>query len=218
MAFQVSDIKISGTIDDLSFYNSVFGWLVRRKGGPTRKQFKNAPNFARSRENSNEFTRCPQAASAIRKLIIKHTNIKHKTLYHRLIKLMRLLANADETSPRGYRDPLKGMQSTQGISLLKNFEISPGLSLYSVLVSAGLIQLKHTVTEPTEIKSYSSNKKLRRKRKFYFVSRNRIALSYTVPELPARRLVRVEGTLKSKLKPKTNTEMVSGYVQRRRCE
>ena len=135
MAFQVGDIKISGTIDDLSFYKSVFGWLVRRKGGPTRKQFKKSPAFARSRENSNEFTRCSQAASSMRKLIIKHTGIKHKTLYHRLIKLMRLLANTDKTSVRGQRDPLKGMHTMEGKLLLKDFEVTSGLSLCNLLIS-----------------------------------------------------------------------------------
>jgi hypothetical protein len=159
MAFQVGEVKISGTIDDLSFYKSVFGWLVRRKGGPTRKQFKSSPAFERSRENSSEFTRCSQAASAMRKLIIKHTSIKHKTIYHRLIKLMRLLANADQTSPRGRRDPLKDMHTKQGQLLLKDFEITPELTLYKLLVSVGLLKAASVSTEH------------RRKKTFHFHSR-----------------------------------------------
>ncbi len=140
MAFQMGDIKISGTIDELSFYKSVFGWLVRRKGGPTRKHFKTSPSFARSRDNSSEFTLCSQAASAIRKLIIKHTGLKDKTLYHRLIKLMRLLANADQTSVRGQRDPLKGIHTAEGKLLLKNFEITTGFTLFCLLITLGYIK------------------------------------------------------------------------------
>jgi hypothetical protein len=53
MAFQAGEIKITGTIDDLSFYHhKEYGYLVRMKGGPSRKQFKTSPKFARSRESS----------------------------------------------------------------------------------------------------------------------------------------------------------------------
>lgn len=155
MAFQLGEIKISGTIDDHSFYNSVFGWLVRRKGGPTRKQFKNSSAFARARENSNEFTLCSKVASAIRKLIISHTNpepeiLKPETPYHRLVKLMRLLANADQTSARGQRDPLKGINTTQGKLLLKDFQITTGISLYDLLISVGYIKKTERENSPFE--------------------------------------------------------------------
>jgi hypothetical protein len=73
---------------------------------------------------------------------------------------MRLLANTDQTSLRGKRDPLNGLHSTQGKLLLQNFEISHGIDLYSVLVSARVFKIN------------SSTKKLRRKNKPHFVSRN----------------------------------------------
>ena len=148
MAFQAGDIKISGTFDDLSFYHSVFGWLVRRKGGPGRKQFKTSPAFARSRENSAEFTACARAASSIRRLVMIRTVQKDKTLYHRLIKLMRLLANDDTQALRGLRDPLNGMQAMQGQARLKEFKISGDLCLYDILLGAGLFkECRDKVTE-----------------------------------------------------------------------
>jgi len=148
MAFQAGDIKISGTFDDLSFYHSVFGWLVRRKGGPGRRQFKTSPAFARSRENSAEFTACARTASSIRRLLMIRTAQKDKTLYHRLIKLMRLLANDDQSSLRGKRDPLKGMQTMQGQARLKEFKISGDLCLYDILLGAGLLkECQDRVTE-----------------------------------------------------------------------
>lgn len=149
MAFQVGDIKISGTVDGLSFYHSVFGWLVRRKGGPRRRQFKTSPAFARSRENSEEFTACARAASAIRRLVIIHTGEKDKTLYHRLMKLMRLLANEDTQVLRGKRDPLRGILTANGHARVKEFKINGDLCLYDILQQAGFFkEPEDKVTEP----------------------------------------------------------------------
>ncbi|PBQ34043.1 hypothetical protein CNR22_20420 [Sphingobacteriaceae bacterium] len=143
MAFQVGDIKLSGTVYGISFYHSVFGWLARAKGGPGRKQFKTSPAFVRSRENSEEFTACARAAAALRRLVIRHTGYKDKTLYHRLMKLMRLLADNDKVSLRGKRDPMKGMQTSEALSLLKEFKISENLCLYDLLLIKGLVKKTH---------------------------------------------------------------------------
>jgi len=165
MAFQAGIIKISGTLDDLSFYHSVFGWLIRTKGGPTRKQFKTSPSFARSRENSDEFVTCARAAASIRQLVLNYTGNKDKTLYHRLMKLMRLLANDDNVSRRGARDPLKGMLTTQGRHRLRHFEITGGLSLHTVLVTTNFFTLpeerqKKQCQHPPESATIKKKKKL----------------------------------------------------------
>ena len=121
----------------------MFGWLVRRKGGPSRKQFKTSPAFIRSRENSEEFTTCARAAASVRRLVITHTAHKDKTLYHRLMKLMRLLANNDQRSLRGKRDPMKGMLTVQAQARLKEFKISENLCLYDILLIAGFFKGSH---------------------------------------------------------------------------
>ena len=172
MAFQIGDVKLSGTFDELSFYHSVFGWLVRTKGGPSRKQFKTAPAFARSRENSEEFTACARAAASIRRLVIIHTGYKDKTLYHRLIKLMRLLANEDQSSLRGKRDPLKGMQTMQGQARLKEFEITDTHCLYDILLTADIIKESHNkVEEPntTLIRSAAIKRRRTKKLRVFYV-------------------------------------------------
>jgi hypothetical protein len=183
MAFQVGEIKISGTIDDISFYNSLFGWPVRTKGGPSRKQFKRLPAFARPRENSNEFSLCSKAASVIRKIIINHANpkprtIKLGTLYHRLIKLMCRLADTDKTSVRGQRDPLKGIHTAQGKLLLKDFEITEGLNLYIFLLSINYIQ-ETPCKKVAHTRVYSFSLKRRRKKRHVFHSRTTKVLPRT---------------------------------------
>lgn len=136
MAFQAGPIKIRGTIDGLSFYPSMFGWLVRRKGGPTRKQFLTSPACARSRENSREFARCSPLASKVRRLVIERTGNCDKTLYHRLFRLMSMLLKEDRLSVRGERDPMVGMNSLAGLMLIGEFTLRGGLSLYQLLVDA----------------------------------------------------------------------------------
>src|SRR5690606_2685804 len=142
MAFQAGPIKLSGTFHGLSFYNSMFGWLVRMKGGPTTKQFKTSPKFARSRENSTEFTACGTMAAAVRREVIQSTGIKDRKLYHRLVKLMRLLADEDKISVRGERKPQIGIESEEGKKLLDNFYLEGGFNLRNILKAAGLVKEK----------------------------------------------------------------------------
>jgi hypothetical protein len=164
MAFQAGPIKISGSFGDISFYESVFGWLARTKGGPTRKQFKTSPKFERSRENSSEFTNCSQAASLVRRTVFRYTRTKDKTLFHRLMSFMRLLADADPLSSRGARDPMIGMLTDQGMAHLKSFEIAKGLNLYDVLLANGFLNEPET--------AFSKNTdSVKRKRHYRFTSR-----------------------------------------------
>ena len=51
MAKQSSLIKIEGTLDDLTFYKSADGYVIRKKGGVSKDQTLNYPAFARTREN-----------------------------------------------------------------------------------------------------------------------------------------------------------------------
>lgn len=49
MARQSSLIKISGTLEDLTFFKSADGHMVRMKGGVSGDRIKNDPAFARTR-------------------------------------------------------------------------------------------------------------------------------------------------------------------------
>jgi len=158
----------------------VFGWLVRTKGGPSRRRFKTSPAFARSRENSEEFTACSRAASSIRRMVMIHTGQKDQTLYHRLIKLMRLLANDDAHSLRGKRDPLEGMKTLQGQARLKEFKISGNFCLYEILLMAGCFkECQDRVAEPNTTTTPSAAVKRRRTKK--------LPAFYPLPKTPLTR-------------------------------
>jgi hypothetical protein len=145
MAFQAGEIKITASIDGLSFYhNKLDGFLVRMKGGPNRKQFKTLPAFARSRENSDEFGIVSKTAAEVRKLMIKaETKVKakeDKKLFGKLKRLMYLLQREDKASARGRRHPVTGMNTEAGRELIRNFEVESGYELRSILQEADLLK------------------------------------------------------------------------------
>lgn len=48
-------LKIEGTLDELTFYKTQDGHLVKTKGGVSADRIANDPNFQRTRENGSEF-------------------------------------------------------------------------------------------------------------------------------------------------------------------
>ena len=82
---------------------------------------------------------------------------------------MRLLANADQTSARGQRDPLKGIHTAQGKLLMQDFEITTGLTLFYLLFDIGYI--KETVNKKDPLtKTHSAPIKKRRRKPYVFRS------------------------------------------------
>jgi len=67
LARVTGDIKLEGTIDDITFYKMEGRYLARRKGGVTGKQFKTSPAFHRSRISSDAFGRASKGARIFRR-------------------------------------------------------------------------------------------------------------------------------------------------------
>lgn len=59
-------LKIEGTLDELTFYKTQDGHLVKTKGGVSAERIANDPNFQRTRENelSLEVLQLPASCSA----------------------------------------------------------------------------------------------------------------------------------------------------------
>ena len=66
MARQSSLIKINGTLEDLTFFKSADGHMVRMKGGVSGDRIKNDPAFARTRETMQEFGEMGRTGKLIR--------------------------------------------------------------------------------------------------------------------------------------------------------
>lgn len=105
MAQQKGIVKIEGTLDDLTFYKSQDGYLVRTKGGVSAERIYTDPAFARTRENGEEFASAASAGKlfrdTIRSMMLEAADSR---VTARLTKGMTEIKNADSTSPRGQRN------------------------------------------------------------------------------------------------------------------
>jgi len=120
MAKQKGIFKVEGTLDDVTFYKSKDGFMVRGKGGISAQRMATDPAFVRTRENQAEFGRAGAAGkvlrSAFRTLL---QNAADSKLVSRLLKEMMKVVKADSTSSRGQRNVLDGE-----LEMLEGFEFN----------------------------------------------------------------------------------------------
>lgn len=111
---------MDGTLDDITFYKSQDGYMVREKGGVSAERIATDPAFQRTRENQAEFGRAGKASkllrTAIRPLLQSAADSR---MVSRLHKEMMRVVKADSTSVRGQRNVLDGE-----LELLQNFEFN----------------------------------------------------------------------------------------------
>jgi hypothetical protein len=134
MAKQKSIFTIVGTIDGLTFYKTIDGYLVRKKIGHSRERIKKDPRFERTRENSEEFKVAAFAGkllrNAIRPLLQSAADAR---VTSRLTGLMTRILKEDTFSYRGSRNPNTGINSVNGRAMLKSFNFNKNSILNSIL-------------------------------------------------------------------------------------
>lgn len=131
MGSQEGVVKIKGAIGDLSFYKGKDGFMVRRASKIDGNRIRNAPEFARTRENNQEFSHAGQAGKLLRKAfqsLLKTT--ADGRVASRLTKQMMVVLKADTVSDRGQRNVVDGE-----LGLLQGFEFNNGSQLGSVLTA-----------------------------------------------------------------------------------
>jgi hypothetical protein len=129
MAKQRGMFKVEGTVDEVTFYKSKDGFLLRQKGGVPAERIATDPAFARTRENQQEFARAGRAGkvlrNAVRPLLAASGD---RLLVSRLFTAMMKVVKADATSDRGQRNVLDGE-----LELLEGFEFNEGGKLTQTL-------------------------------------------------------------------------------------
>jgi hypothetical protein len=134
MAKQTGILKIEGTLDQLTFYKSIDGNLVRTKGGVSGERIANDPVFIRTRENGAEFGMAATAGKvlrdSVRSLLL---NGSDKRVTSRLTKLMTEIKNFDSSSPRGLRQIFIALNDPAAMALLKGFNFNINSALGSIL-------------------------------------------------------------------------------------
>ena len=137
MAKQAGIFQIEGTLENVSFYKSEEGFMVRKKGGVSKDRIMNDPAYARTRENLNQFGLNAKAGKMIRNAIpslLKRG--KDSRVSSRLSKLMGDIAKQDHTSARGKKAVSIAANAPEGLSLLKGFNFNKRAILQSILDAA----------------------------------------------------------------------------------
>lgn len=150
-----SFIKLEGTLNDLTFYKAQGNYLVRTKGGVSKKRIMSDPAFARTRENFSEFSSNAKSGKLIRDSIgILLNRAKDPKLSSRMLQLLNQIKDLDNTSKRGKRKVSIGLNTPEGKAFLKGFDFNGKASLATVLhapytldTATGVITIADFVSE-----------------------------------------------------------------------
>ena len=127
-------LKIEGTLQDMTFYKSQDGHLVRTKGGVSGDRIANDPAFVRTKENGAEIGASASAGKFLRDAFrnMVETSADNRVT-SRLTQVMTQLKNLDTISVRGERSVDKGIATSEGKALLKDFNFNINAILRSIL-------------------------------------------------------------------------------------
>ena len=129
MAKQASIIKLKGTIGGITFYKTQDGYLAKEKGGVDASRIANDANFARTRENGNEFGTVGKAGKTLRvALRTLLQDVSDNRMVSRLTAAMITVLQADTTSVRGQRNVIDGEAA-----LLEGFDFNNNAKLSTTL-------------------------------------------------------------------------------------
>lgn len=130
-------LKIEGTIQDLTFYKTQDGHLVKSKGGVSKERIATDPAFARTRENGAEFGSSATSGKILRdSLRTMISGNADNRVTSRITQLMTQIKNLDDSNIRGERSVAGGIGKAEAKSLLKSFNFNEKSTLGGVLFKA----------------------------------------------------------------------------------
>lgn len=125
MAKVISNIKLRGTLGDITYYNASNQELAREKGdsGITKKQFAENPIFTKIKQHGKEFGRCARQSRVFR-LLAKpfYDRAKEVSFAGRVNALLFEVMEEDTIHPRGARTLAQGLAHPESASLFLHFE------------------------------------------------------------------------------------------------
>ncbi len=120
MARQIGIMPSRGTIDNVTFYKTQDGFLLKGKSGVTKKRILKHKKFMRTRENMAEFAVAARAGRTLRgALTYILNNGADNRIIGRIVSKMMQLIKLDTTNARGKR----GIPDSQTV-LLEGFEFN----------------------------------------------------------------------------------------------
>ncbi len=129
MAQQKGILKIKGTMNDMTFYKSGDGYLVKEKSEVSKNKIATDPAFERTRENNSEFGRAGKSSKLLVNAVrLSLQNASDGRVFSRLLKQMMRVIKADATSTRGQRNVIDGESE-----LLSDFDFNINAKLSTTL-------------------------------------------------------------------------------------
>lgn len=129
MGRQTSSLPFTGKVDNLIFYRSKYGILMRRKGTLNKERIRTDPRFEKTRENLAEFSRNAKYGKLIRyafRNLLKYA--QDGDTVSRMSSILFKIMKSDVTSLRGERQLQFG-----DISLLNGFEFNNSVKVAEVI-------------------------------------------------------------------------------------
>ncbi|MEL1240127.1 hypothetical protein [Flavobacterium flavipallidum] len=136
MAKVFGPVQIVGTLDDLNFYTTPDGNIVRVKGktGNSKKSFKENPIFTPMKLHSKDFGLCAKKGRVFRRLVKPFYDCaKDGSIAGRSNQLLHAILKEDTVHERGQRQLHTGLQSASALGFFIGFEGNKGRPLASVL-------------------------------------------------------------------------------------
>ncbi|MEI6595531.1 MAG: hypothetical protein WCO28_08200 [Bacteroidota bacterium] len=153
MAKLKSVINIEGTLNDLTFYKTQDGNLVKTKSGVSGSRIANDPAFARTRENGSEFGSSAKSGKLLRSALRNvMANASDNRVTSRLTQLMHEILLLDTTSERGSRNVATAIANAAAKAMLNDFNFNIHAALGTILskpfavdIATGVITINNFV-------------------------------------------------------------------------
>ncbi len=128
-------LKIEGTLQDMTFYKTQDGHLVKTKSSISASRIATDAAFVRTRENGAEFGSAAKAGKILRdSLRVLIENASDNRVTSRVTQLMYKIQKQDTTSARGERKVSLGIVTTEAKNLVKAFNFNSKSVLGSILL------------------------------------------------------------------------------------
>ena len=140
MARNTGILKIQGTLENLTFYKTQDGHLVKTKGGVSGDKIANDANFARTRENGAEFGMAAGAGKLLRDTLRPlMQSVADNRVVSRVTQLMTQVKNFDTSNDRGERQVSVGFEVDAGKNVFKGVDLNLNAPLTSVFYKSILV-------------------------------------------------------------------------------
>lgn len=140
MARQTGFLKMSGFIDGLVFYERDGKFFVKRAGGADKNKILRSPNFARTRENMQEFGAAAEIGTAFRRGFAEIIELIRTTpLSGKVTGMMKNINRAGE-----------GLRGARNFEILKNKQFIEGFELNQKVPLKSVFFASSTLPEVNE--------------------------------------------------------------------